>query len=183
MEPRPFDRGNNVAAAGNGSCQFTSMEPRPFDRGNSGPGTVILQSDTLQWSHGHSTVETSFRLWVPGRESILQWSHGHSTVETSFRLWVPGRESILQWSHGHSTVETPSALARLYRRYGYFNGATAIRPWKHVSGLPDYVKVDPTSMEPRPFDRGNPLLRKTCRWPNWHFNGATAIRPWKPGRA
>ena len=157
----------------------------------------------LQWSHGHSTVETLFHPAQRRVDFHLQWSHGHSTVETTTVTSRCPLRPTLQWSHGHSTVETGCVLFQDNVHRPAFNGATAIRPWKpRISPSPsscptsfdgatairpwkpleelDYLPGDEDpSMEPRPFDRGN---RKSGRGPvgtKLTFNGATAIRPWK----
>ena len=158
MEPRPFDRGNDTSHRVTGQDCSPSMEPRPFDRGNCVEDFKICQwCGYLQWSHGHSTVETSFSSSrTPDRVACLKWSHGHSTVETCPTHTRGVSWSILQWSHGHSTVET-------------------------LLGLPLPGLLSGPSMEPRPFDRGNITFSMTLPAGLTAFNGATAIRPWKPG--
>ncbi len=41
------------------------------------------QSQSLQWSHVHSNVETTANGVAPPSRKELQWSHVHSNVETS----------------------------------------------------------------------------------------------------
>ena len=182
MEPRTFDRGNPLHPLPHGLAgEVPSMEPRPFDRGNEGPDDFRCKKCHLQWSHGHSTVETR-SLRPPGEPvttfngatAIRPWKHRPARPcgwrqtafngATAIRPWKQRSSmfsqpapSSLQWSHGHSTVET-------------FQGDWGCRS-----------RLVP-SMEPRPFDRGNEGSRQSVasgRPAGSTFNGATAIRPWK----
>src|SRR5579875_509133 len=107
------------------------MEPRPYGRGD-----AVYQTCTdcgifgLQWSHGHTAVETRHRV---GRHRIRMRSFNGATA---IRPWRPAPRphaavaALLQWSHGHTAVET-------------------VRQPSGVSSMRS------ASMEPRPYGRGD----------------------------
>ncbi len=122
-------------------CQIgtaASMEPRSFKRGN----RCLMRSlrpdstESLQWSHAHSSVETSSD--VSDLANQLLRFNGATLIQA----WKPdvansGFDSAglpLQWSHAHSSVETMSSRSLALQRPGFTRdasiGATLIQAWK-----------------------------------------------------
>src|SRR5579875_1708269 len=156
------------------------MEPRPYGRGDHLALTQPSSADVaLQWSHGHTAVETIHRAARSSYFGRLQWSHGHTAVETlhktrrlqraisaSMEPRPYGRGDTrsvddervagkaLQWSHGHTAVETAAQ-----------SGRSTQNMW--------------ASMEPRPYGRGDFVDWRAGQRRAFRFNGATAIRPWR----
>ena len=183
-----------------------SMEPPPFgDGNNSGPLTRLRAAVHLQWSHRPSAMET----WEVGPNGLtwacLQWSHRPSAMETRYGASEVFLKARLQWSHRPSAMETCCRRGPQTSRPA-FNGATALRRWKHdrsprrgtpppaFNGAPPFgdgnlfcpfamSPVGVPSMEPPPFGDGNPPATGRCRIRRRSFNGATALRRWKPAPA
>ena len=167
MEPRPFDRGNLARLPCkcrwcwrfNGATAF-----RPWKRPN--PSTTTSHVNTLQWSHGLSTVETlGPALGVAGvvRASMepRPFDRGNASGTasrfpritsfngaTAFRPWKLGQtiaisaiSKRLQWSHGLSTVETGLLAHNLQ--------AVAVKlQWSHGLSTVE-TRTDPSSFESR----------------------------------
>ena len=146
------------------------------------------------------------RKQAPQRRSgwLLQWSHAHSSVETSLtlgmkrpaRLCFNGATLIQAWKPtGTCASSVPSTS---------FNGATLIQAWKPAGQVRSIDQFADASMEPRSFKRGNADMARLCRpkdltlqWSHAHssvetiytveemgqaangFNGATLIQAWK----
>ena len=155
-----------------------SMEPPPFgDGNNSGPLTRLRAAVHLQWSHRPSAMET----WEVGPNGLtwacLQWSHRPSAMETRYGASEVFLKARLQWSHRPSAMETCCRRGPQTSRPA-FNGATALRRWKHdrsprrgtpppaFNGAPPFgdgnlfcpfamSPVGVPSMEPPPFGDGN----------------------------
>src|SRR5579875_2915684 len=111
MEPRPYGRGD-VGSRRNTppAMARASMEPRPYGRGDVAmPAWRLCIRDSLQWSHGHTAVETRRPV---GRHRIRMRSFNGATA---IRPWRPAPRphaavgGRLQWSHGHTAVETEDA--------------------------------------------------------------------------
>ena len=60
----------------------------------------------------------------------------------------------LQWGHDFSAVEMVSVGRLTSTPTGSFNGATTFQPWKCLR-LDIYLALNPASMGPRLFSRGN----------------------------
>src|SRR5579875_3631869 len=132
MEPRPYGRGDMIQPHSAGQTASASMEPRPYGRGDPSHFPGQMRSARLQWSHGHTAVETR-----PGRRGRSRGgaSFNGATAIRSWRRETPhandrhdqlasmeprpygrgdatmasARRRIswrLQWSHGHTAVET-----------------------------------------------------------------------------
>ena len=182
-------------------CPFNGATAiRPWKR--RGPGVTRRSRSYLQWSHGHSTVETIDAIIRHASAHALQWSHGHSTVETTSQEEELGMDILLQWSHGHSTVKTTSQEEELGMDIllQWSHGHSTVKTHRRARGRPDLrlpsmgprpfdrgnfgnLELDGglvvPSMEPRPFDRGNRGSPFNEPMSLASFNGATAIRPWK----
>src|SRR5579875_1710727 len=230
MEPRPYGRGDMIQPHSAGQTASASMEPRPYGRGDPSHFPGQMRSARLQWSHGHTAVETrpgrrgrsrggasfngatairSWRRETPhandrhdqlasmeprpyGRGDEGRASRAGGAVNASMEPRPYGRgdlrDAATNWARSVLASMEPrpygrgDGLSRAKRRSRSwrFNGATAIRPWRHYSAQSCYTARN-ASMEPRPYGRGDgvPFLVvfqvPTC------FNGATAIRPWRPG--
>ncbi len=157
MEPRSFKRGNEPATCGSLRCSYAaSMEPRSFKRGNRLRALPFSARTLLQWSHAHSSVETSGSIAVA--RSLIGFN-GATLIQAWKLDWCSQSRcphSELQWSHAHSSVETHAADRA------------------HLGSLPRRA-----SMEPRSFKRGNRGKTDACQRARSGFNGATLIQAWK----
>ena len=113
---------------------LASIEPRSYERGNKTCGGLLAKAlSLLQLSHVHTNVETPERARKLLKLNTLQLSHVHTNVETfcaATHLIVAIQ--TLQLSHVHTNVETISDAAVCQ------DGQSA-------------------SIEPRSYERGNPI--------------------------
>src|SRR5579875_580396 len=71
------------------------MEPRPYGRGDSHQERHdVARRGALQWSHGHTAVETVTATLYTLIKTRLQWSHGHTAVETAEHVCHGHRPTI-----------------------------------------------------------------------------------------
>src|SRR5579875_2136875 len=155
------------------------MEPRPYGRGDTYLASSRRWDGSLQWSHGHTAVETLWH-WSPirhiTRASMEPRPYGRGDI-ASGRRW-PSKRQRFNGATAIRPWRPPSGHAGR-RTSGGFNGATAIRPWRHytrqgackgryllqwshghtaVETLVHCVahrEVLRASMEPRPYGRGD----------------------------
>ncbi len=89
-------------------ARTASMGPPPFGSGNHTTSAGLsCDTQTLQWGHRLSAVETTFFPSIPviasssfnGATAFRQWKHCLDTCGA-------GYPSKLQWGHRHSAVET-----------------------------------------------------------------------------
>ncbi len=165
-----------------------SMEPRPFERGNQ--LAVPVRSSSEVGFNG----ATSFRTWKPiaSARSVpavasLQWSHVLSNVETVYRsqkCLTAFRHASMEprpFERGNDIKdrekEFPFKVASMEPRPFERGNAAHSRERKHSTGasmeprpfergnLPDCstygASFGSASMEPRPFERGNPENKET----------------------
>src|SRR5579875_2780144 len=126
MEPRPYGRGDMIQPHSAGQTASASMEPRPYGRGDPSHFPGQMRSARLQWSHGHTAVETR-----PGRR-------GRSRGGTSFN----GATAIRSWRRddGLGPSEDLVAASMEPRPYGRGDEGRLSRAGGAVNA----------SMEPRP---------------------------------
>ncbi len=58
MEPRSFNRGDDMLRHSMKVSMHASMEPRSFNRGDDDMSERMAAIERLQWSHGRLTVVT-----------------------------------------------------------------------------------------------------------------------------
>src|SRR5579875_2255423 len=131
MEPRPYGRGDHLAGTQVVVLRAASMEPRPYGRGDITQDKALAKGDIC--FNGATAIRPwrpSFTASRIEKYFALQWSHGHTAVETAAQsgrstqnMWASmeprpyGRGDFVDWRAGQ-------------RRAFRFNGATAIRPWR-----------------------------------------------------
>src|SRR5579875_2255422 len=180
------------------------MEPRPYGRGDA---VALVANTAYNASFNGATAIRPWRHreWqeMAFEEAALQWSHGHTAVETTSRS--RSRRVRMSRFNGATAIRPwRRSIGRRGRRTsGGFKGATAIRPWRHytrqgackgryllqwshghtaVETLVHCVahrEVLRASMEPRPYGRGDCRTIWAFDAEYVGFNGATAIRPWR----
>ena len=100
----------------------------------------------LRWGHGDEAVESWERELGLGKSLRLQWGHGDEAVEE-----ITARQHakiVLQWGHGDEPWKTcPSTITA--ETLPYFNGATAMKPWKRRTRSGPREPTSRTSMGPR----------------------------------
>ena len=156
MEPPPFGDGNYPTSVPPWPSTIPSMEPPPFGDGNRSTvrpevlrcgafnGATALRrwkpSLYIKVLAGFFTFNgaTALRRWKlvrPRRaypmQCHLQWSHRPSAMETSAAQLMNAAQMALQWSHRPSAMETGQLLQGVAPQHETFNGATALRRWKH----------------------------------------------------
>ncbi|GEM_PF-857468 len=144
-----------------------SMGPRLFSRGNlAGERGAAESSAALQWGHGYSAVETFWCEQVDdsshcfnGATAIQPWKQLPRISCRSGACSFNGATAIQPWKRRHETW--------MQRNPSSFNGATAIQPWKRSPPPRQAYLVQPASMGPRLFSRGNNL---------WDFEGRNMPR-------
>ncbi len=175
MEPRSFDRGNNLCKLLNLVRGKASMEPRSFDRGNGRSRTDLIRRFQLQWSRDLSIAETY------ALEAGLRADLEASMEPRSFDRGNVTAERRTDWP-SEASME-PRSFDRGNRRgcgcdYGC-NGASmeprsfdrGNNPWCARAARPSTA-----SMEPRSFDRGNAVSPEGLADRHSCFNGAAIFR-------
>ncbi len=177
MGPRLFSRGYLMRSAQGAGFTCSSMGPRLFSRGYGEPPRPPALPAPLQWGHDSSAVDTA-------RVKRLRY---HSMVfngATTLQPWI----QIYCAPTGHA--------------HAFFNGATTLQPWIltyrqqcYLCGLllqwgHDSSAVDTSqariassrpissSMGPRLFSRGYPVMKYLWIETFAIFNGATTLQPW-----
>ena len=153
---RPSAMETRSTDAANSSQQYPSMEPPPFGDGN----------------NDYAPVDDEYI--YPSMEPP---PFGDGNLDTTSRIREVIYPSMEPPPFGDGN---PPVCGRVGHGMAAFNGATALRRWKHVAAGMALRPRGP-SMEPPPFGDGNAAARRPARRAPPAFNGATALRRWKRG--
>ena len=93
----------------------------------------LMRPRSLQWGHGDEAVEDDVDDFDDPC-TRLQWGHVDEDVEDRSAAYADRVETMLQWGHVDEDVEERPSVECQSRRYGRFNGATSMKPWKTSHG-------------------------------------------------